>query len=66
MLKRLRRSFTAITCTLLGFVILVILGTSLFTSYTTLRDSVMNALESSVDSTVYEPPTLGIRERGER
>ena len=59
MLKRLRRTFTAIFCSLLVLVLALVLGATLAITYVSLRESVRTALEYDLESKTDAPPVIG-------
>ena len=59
MLKRLRRKFIAITMVLSGAVLVGVLGTTLWTTYTTQRSLVEEALERSLNNDLNQMPMMG-------
>lgn len=61
MFKQLRRKFIVITMVLTGTILIGVLGSTLWTTYTTQRDLVQEQLDRSIDNDLDEMPLMGGR-----
>lgn len=59
MFKQLRRKFIVITMVLTGTILIGVLGSTLWTTYTTQRDLVQEQLDRSIDNDLDEMPLMG-------
>lgn len=59
MFKQLRRKFIIITMVLTGTILIGVLGSTLWTTYTTQRDLVQEQLDRSIDNDLDEMPLMG-------
>ena len=59
MLKRLRRTFSAIFCALLMLILATVLGVTLLITYVSHHESVATALKYSLEDSDLDPPEIG-------